>query len=117
MLYRENTPPPCIRSTRLYSCILQNNFKLLGIFAARKMFWVDIVSLSLVKNLYFYTVMSTFVLHTLMCLKSIGRLFTVENLPWKKRNILLGPCLGADYMSRASPANRADSILSPLMGA
>ena len=29
-------PPPCIRSTRLYSCILQNIFKLLGIFAARK---------------------------------------------------------------------------------
>ena len=46
-------PPPCIRSTRLYSCILQNNFKLLGIFAARKMFWVDIVSFSMVKNLYF----------------------------------------------------------------
>ena len=32
------SPPPCIRSTRLYSCILQNNFKLLGIFAAIKMF-------------------------------------------------------------------------------
>ena len=28
-----------------------------------------------------------------MCLKSIGRPFTVENLPWKKRDILLGPCL------------------------
>ena len=26
-------------------------------------------------------------------LKSIGRPFTVENLPWKKRDILLGPCL------------------------
>ena len=26
-------------------------------------------------------------------------------------------CLGAVHMSRASPANRADSILSPLMGA
>ena len=35
----------------------------------------------------------TFVLHTLMYLKSIGRPFTVENLPWKKRDILLGPCL------------------------
>ena len=54
---------------------------------------VFFVSFSLVKNLYFYTVMSTFVLHTLMCLKSIGRPFTVENLPLKKRNILLGPCL------------------------
>ena len=32
----------CIRSTRLYSCILQNNYKLLGIFAARKIFGVDI---------------------------------------------------------------------------
>ena len=72
-------PPPCIRSTRLYSCILQNNFKLLGIFATRKPFWVDIVSFSLVKSLYFYTVMSTFVLHTLMCLRSIGKPFTVEN--------------------------------------
>ena len=61
------SPPPCIRSTRLYSCILENNIKLLGIFAARKMFWVDIVSFSLVKNLYFYIVMPTFVLHTLMC--------------------------------------------------
>ena len=57
------------------------------------MFWVDIVSLSLVKNLYFYIVMPTFVLHTLMCLKSIGRPFTVANLPWMKRDILLGPCL------------------------
>ena len=42
------------------------------------MFWVNIVSFSLVKNLYFYTVMPTFVLHTLMCLKSIGTPFTVE---------------------------------------
>ena len=91
MQYRENIhPPACIRTTRLYSCILQNNFKLLGIFAARKMFGVDIVSFSLVKNLYFYIVMPTFVLYTLMCLKSIGRPFTVENLPWKKRDILLG---------------------------
>ena len=57
------------------------------------MFWVDIASFSLVKNLYFYLVTPTFVLHTLMCLKSIGRPFTVENLPWKKRDILLGPCL------------------------
>ena len=73
--------PPCIRSMRLYSCILQNKFKLLGIFAARKMFWVDIVSFSLVKNLYFYIAMPTFVLHTLMSLKSIGRPFTAENLP------------------------------------
>ena len=82
-------PPPCIRSTRLYSCILENNIKLLGIFAARKMFWVDIVSFFLVKNIYFYIVMPTFVLHTLMCLKSIGRPFTVANLPWTKRDILL----------------------------
>ena len=37
---------------RLYSCILQNNFKLLGIFAARKMFGVGVVSFSLVKDLY-----------------------------------------------------------------
>ena len=51
------------------------------------------MSLSLVKNLYFYHVTPTFVLHTLMCPKSIGRPFTVENLPWKKRDILLGPCL------------------------
>ena len=81
-------PPPCIRSTRLYSCILQNNYDVLGIFAARKMFWVDIVSFSLVKNLYFYMVMSTFVLHTLTCtcLTFIGRPFTVENSPWKKRD-------------------------------
>ena len=86
-------PPSCIRSTRLYSCILQNNFNLLGIFAARQMFWVDIVSFSLVKNLYFYIVMPTFVLHTLMCQKFIGRPFTVENSPGKKRDILLGPCL------------------------
>ena len=43
--------PPCIRSMRFYSCILQNNFKLLGIFAARKIFWVDILSFSLVKKL------------------------------------------------------------------
>ena len=58
------------------------------------MFSVDIVSFSLVKNLYFYLVTpSTFELHTLMYLKSIGRPFTVENLPWKKRDILLGPCL------------------------
>ena len=85
--------PPCIRSTRLYSCILENNIKLLGIFAARKMFWVDIVSFYLVKNLYFYIVIPMFVLHTLMCLKSVGRPFTVANLPWKKRDILLGPCL------------------------
>ena len=28
-----------------------------------------------------------------MCLKSIGSPFAVENLPWKKRDILLGPCL------------------------
>ena len=34
------------------------------------MFWVDIVSFSLVKNVYFYIVMPTFVLHTLMRLKS-----------------------------------------------
>ena len=88
------SPPPCIRSTRLHSCLLENNIlKLLGIFAARKMFWVDIVSFSLVKNLYFYIVMPTFVLHTLVCLKSIGRPLTVANLPWKKRDILLGPCL------------------------
>ena len=82
----------CIRSTRLYSCILQNNFiiKLLGIFAARKMFLVDIVSFSLVKNLYFCTVMPTFVLHTLMCLKSIGRPFTVANLPWRNGTFCLG---------------------------
>ena len=93
MQYRENIHPPCIRTTRLYSCILQNNFKLLGIFAARKMFGVDFVSFSLVKNLYFYIVMPTFVLCTLMCLKSIGRPFTVENLPRKKRDILPGPCL------------------------
>ena len=45
-------PAPLIRSMRLYSCILQNNFKLLGIFAARKMFGVDVVSFSLVKDLY-----------------------------------------------------------------
>ena len=51
------------------------------------------MSFSLVKTLYFYVVTPTFVLHTLMCLKSIGRPFTVENLPWKKRDILLGPCL------------------------
>ena len=51
------------------------------------------MSFSMIKNLYFYTVMPTFVLRTLMCLKSIGRTFIVENLPWKKRNILLGPCL------------------------
>ena len=38
---------------RLYSCSLENNIKLHVIFAARKMFWVDIVSFSLVKNLYF----------------------------------------------------------------
>ena len=31
--------------------------------------------------------------------------------------ILLNTLLGAVHMSRASPANRADSILSPLMGA
>ena len=37
--------------------------------------------------------MPTFVLHTLMCLKSICRPFTVANLPWMKRDILLGPCL------------------------
>ena len=37
--------------------------------------------------------MPTFALHTLMCLKSIGRPFTVANLPWKKRDILLGSCL------------------------
>ena len=67
--------------------------QLLGIFAARQMFWVDIVSFSLVKHLYFYLVTPTFVLHTLMCLKSIGRPFTVEHLPWKKRDILLGLCL------------------------
>ena len=54
---------------------------------------VDIVSFSLVKNLYFYLVTPTFILHTLTCLKSIGRPFTVENLPWNKRDILLGPCL------------------------
>ena len=65
--------------------------QLLGIFAARKMFWVNIVSFSLVKDLYFYLVTPTFVLHTSMCLKSIGRPFTVENLPWKKRDILLRP--------------------------
>ena len=45
--------PPCIRSTCLYSFILRKNLKLLGIFAARKMFGVDIVSFSSVKNLYF----------------------------------------------------------------
>ena len=86
------SPPPCIRSTRLYSCILQNNFNLFGIFAARQMFWVDIVSFSLVKNLYFYIVMPMFVLHTVMCLTFIGRPFTVENSAGKKRDILLGPC-------------------------
>ena len=48
---------PC---TRLYSCILQNNFSLLGILASIKMFEVGIVSFSLVKNLYFYIVMPTF---------------------------------------------------------
>ena len=57
------------------------------------MFWVDILSFSLVKDLYFHTVMPMFVLHTLMCLKSIGKPFTVANLPLKKRDILLGPCL------------------------
>ena len=50
MIPSENIPPPALGPMRLYSCILQNNFKLLGIFAARKMFWVDIVSFSLVKN-------------------------------------------------------------------
>ena len=44
-------------------------------------------------NVYFYILYSTFVLHTLMCLKFIGRPFTVENSPGKKRDILLGPCL------------------------
>ena len=78
---------------RLYSCILENNIKLLGIFAARIMFWVDIVPFSLVKNLYFYIVMPMFVLHTLVWLKSIGRQFIVANSPWMKRDILLGPCL------------------------
>ena len=57
------------------------------------MFWVDVVSFSLVKNLYFYIVMPMFVLHTLMCLKSIGRPFTVANVLWKKWDILLGPYL------------------------
>ena len=42
------------------------------------MFWMDIVSFSLVKNVYFYIVMPTFVLPTLMCLKFIDRPFTVE---------------------------------------
>ena len=55
------------------------------------------MSFYLVKNLYFYIVMPTFVLHILTCLKSIGRPFTVANLLWKKREILLGPCL--DNMS------------------
>ena len=37
--------------------------------------------------------MPTFVLYTMMCLKYIDRPCTVENLPWKKRDILPGPCL------------------------
>ena len=58
------------------------------------------MSFSLVKNLYFYLVTPTFVLRTLMCLKSIGSPFTMENLQWKKRDILLGPCL--DNMTLSS---------------
>ena len=85
-------PPPAL-GPRVVFVYFAKQLQLLGIFAARKMFWVDIVSFSLVKNLYFYLVTPTFVLHTLMCLKFIGRPFTVENLPWKKRDILLGPCL------------------------
>ena len=54
---------------------------------------LDVVSFSLVKNLYLNIVMPTFVLYTLMCLKSNGRPFTVENLPWEKRDVLPGPCL------------------------
>ena len=50
-------------------------------------------SFSLVKNVYFYIVMPTFVLHILMCLRFVGRPFTVENSPGNKRDILLGPCL------------------------
>ena len=37
--------------------------------------------------------------------------------PKKKYSSLVQHILGAVHMSRASPANRADSILSPLMGA
>ena len=84
------SPPLHIRSTCLYLYILQNNFELLGKFAAGKMFWVDIVSFSLVKNLCFYIVMPTFVLHTLMCLKFIGRPFTVENLRGRNGTFCLG---------------------------
>ena len=73
-------PPPAV-GPRFVFVYFAKQLQLLGIFAARKMFWVDIVSFSLVKNSYFYLVTPTFVLHTMMCLKSIGRPFTVENLP------------------------------------
>ena len=36
------------------------------VFCKTNLFWVDIVSFSLVKNLYFYIVMPRFVLHALM---------------------------------------------------
>ena len=36
---------------------------------------------------------------------------------FEKKYSILCLLLGADYMSRASPANRADAILSPLIGA
>ena len=42
--------------------------------------------------------------------------YHLPGLPVKNHH-QLNEYLGADYMSRASPANRADAILSPLIGA
>ena len=47
----------------------------------------------LLKYHFFGVILPTYVLHTLMCLKYISKLFTVKNPPWKKRDILLRPCL------------------------
>ena len=65
---------------------LHYNFKLLWIFAARKLFGVDNMAFWGWNDTMFYFYVAY------VCLTCIGRPFAVKNSPWKKRDILLGPC-------------------------
>ena len=84
-------PPPCIKSTHCFRvvCIRGSNIR------CKKIIWVGLCFILFGLNVICFGIMlPTFVLYTLMGLKYIGKPFTVKNSPWKKRDILLGPCLG-----------------------
>ena len=83
-------PRVCIRRLFVY---FAKQLQLLGIFAARKMFWVDIVSFSLVNKLILLSCDAYVCIAYIDVPKVHWQPFTVENLPWTKRDILLGPCL------------------------